>query len=323
MSKASTLTSTDYSTLNLTDEQTTDVKESRRDTFPPDTGWAWVVAVASMMNVFLLMSFYRGLGILVVELMEIYEAPTAKVSLIFSCISIGFATSSLLFIFGIGDIFHERALVAASAFLTFLGFLVTFFSTRIEHVCVQGVCTGAAIQIGMTCGMSLVGRYFDKRLSVANGIVMSGSSLGVLVSPPVVQWLLNEYSYRGTALICAGLTLNSLACSSLMMPVPRIVKSEIVPVQQDSSRIMSATGCSESQDQSAENNPTKYIIVPEVPPRLGADKNTAIKDFSNVTYFVPEPDMEVVDISSTANTADDRRSARCFETVRLAIKQFS
>lgn len=65
-----------------------------------------------------------------------------------------------------------------------------------------------------------VSRYFDKRRSLAMGISVCGSGIGSIVFNPLSKWLLDEYGWRGTLLIEAGLVLNCVAFSALYRPLP-------------------------------------------------------------------------------------------------------
>lgn len=98
---------------------------------------------------------------------------------------------------------------------------------------------GVSTQIGNACGLGMVGKYFDRRRSAANGLAMSGVSLGVIVFPPILRWLLDTYTYKGAALVVAGVSLNSVVCGALMRPTenPRPRKQASV----DRSAIANAT----------------------------------------------------------------------------------
>ena len=47
-------------------------------------------------------------------------------------------------------------------------------------------------------GYLAIGQYFNKRLSIATGIVAVGSSLGVIYTGPLLQVLLDSFGWRGT-----------------------------------------------------------------------------------------------------------------------------
>lgn len=55
-----------------------------------------------------------------------------------------------------------------------------------------------------------VNAYFKGKRSQAVGLSMAGTSVGQMVMPQVVRFLLDEYGYRGTTLILGGLALNGI-----------------------------------------------------------------------------------------------------------------
>jgi len=65
----------------------------------------------------------------------------------------------------------------------------------------------------------VVGLYFEKRRSLAMGLAMCGSGVGTFAFAPIASRLLEEYGWRGAAVIVAGLALNGVACGALFRPL--------------------------------------------------------------------------------------------------------
>ena len=65
-----------------------------------------------------------------------------------------------------------------------------------------------------------ISRYFDQKRSLAMGISVCGSGIGAIIFNPLSKWLLDEYGWRGTLLIEAGLVLNCVAFGALYRPLP-------------------------------------------------------------------------------------------------------
>ncbi|XP_007444874.1 monocarboxylate transporter 12-like, partial [Python bivittatus] len=65
----------------------------------------------------------------------------------------------------------------------------------------------------------MVGNYFHKRKALAYGIAMSGCGIGTFLLAPVVQLLIEHFSWRGALLILGGFVLNLCVCGALMRPV--------------------------------------------------------------------------------------------------------
>ena len=76
--------------------------------------------------------------------------------------------------------------------------------------------------IGNACifgnGLVMIGHYFSKRRSLANGLALSGASLGQFALPPLLQLLLDTYALKGTLLIIGAMYFNVIACGLLYRP---------------------------------------------------------------------------------------------------------
>ena len=63
--------------------------------------------------------------------------------------------------------------------------------------------------VGFSCVLlpACVNEHFEKKISIASGIALSGGSLGILILPPIVEILLNNYGLSKTFLFLGGLIL--------------------------------------------------------------------------------------------------------------------
>ena len=66
-----------------------------------------------------------------------------------------------------------------------------------------------------------VQNYFDKRRSLATGIAVAGTGAGVFVMAPLIQYLIEEYTWRGALLIEGGFILNLIPFAMLLRPLPK------------------------------------------------------------------------------------------------------
>nr|CAD7446735.1 unnamed protein product [Timema bartmani] len=93
-----------------------------------------------------------------------------------------------------------------------------------------------SIGLGMVAPSSYLAfnSYFLERRGLAMGLCQAGIGLGFIVAPPLVQYLLEDYGYRGTMLILSGIALNGVVGAVLYQPVryhlvrkaPKIVDKE-------------------------------------------------------------------------------------------------
>ena len=66
----------------------------------------------------------------------------------------------------------------------------------------------------------MVGRYFDKRRSLANGLSVAGSGVGSFLFPPLMQLLIEKYTINGCILILGALCLHLCVAGLLYRPLP-------------------------------------------------------------------------------------------------------
>ncbi|KAJ7324167.1 hypothetical protein JRQ81_017187 [Phrynocephalus forsythii] len=84
--------------------------------------------------------------------------------------------------------------------------------------CATMLC-GLGFALSYSPAIAMVGNYFNKRKALAYGIAMSGSGIGTFILAPVVQLLIEQFSWRGALLILGGFVLNLCVCGALMRPV--------------------------------------------------------------------------------------------------------
>lgn len=65
----------------------------------------------------------------------------------------------------------------------------------------------------------MVGRYFCERTALAYGIGLSGSGIGTFVLAPLVQLLIDLYSWRGALLVLSAFVANLCVCGALLRPI--------------------------------------------------------------------------------------------------------
>ena len=65
----------------------------------------------------------------------------------------------------------------------------------------------------------ILGQYFSKRLSLANGITSSGSGVGSLCMGPVLQKLIQQFGLRTTMKVSAGMLSCVVLCALIYRPI--------------------------------------------------------------------------------------------------------
>ncbi|ELU08617.1 hypothetical protein CAPTEDRAFT_220701 [Capitella teleta] len=187
---------------------------------PKDRGWAWMCVLSGfLMNVLVVGGAAKSFGILFVEIVEKFGSSSAATSWISSlnqCLALTLSplASTLATLYG------TRRVVFIAGFLISTGFILSIFAVSLEYYYFSyGLFVGIGSSLAYSPTVILVGLYFDKRRSLANGLTVAGSGVGGFVFPPIMHWMLQYFGLQGTLLILAGLMLNICVCGVLLRPL--------------------------------------------------------------------------------------------------------
>lgn len=78
---------------------------------------------------------------------------------------------------------------------------------------------GLGLAFNLQPALTMIGKYFCKKRPIANGLAMAGSPVFLSTLAPLNQYLANNYGWRGSFLILAGLLLNCCVAGALMRPL--------------------------------------------------------------------------------------------------------
>ncbi|XP_065095823.1 uncharacterized protein LOC135717608 isoform X2 [Ochlerotatus camptorhynchus] len=183
---------------------------------PPDGGWGWVVCFASFMVNLIADGVTFSFGVLYVELLNYFgegKGKTAWVGSLFMAMPLlsGPVASFLT------DRYGCRNVTIVGSILASAGFALSAYAETIEMLYLTfGVLAGFGLSLCYVAAVVIVAYYFDKKRSFAIGLSVCGSGIGTCIFAKVTEILLDEYGWRGTTLILAGIFLNMCLCGLLM-----------------------------------------------------------------------------------------------------------
>ncbi|XP_078604193.1 monocarboxylate transporter 2-like [Branchiostoma floridae x Branchiostoma japonicum] len=190
-----------------------------RYTRPLDGGWGWAVVVAVFMIGACSLGVMRSFGVFFEEFTTQFDQSAAATSWIIS-VCLGLTFGGTLLGVMLSATFGFRPVAMVGGVLAATGCLLTSFATSIVHLYITvGVLVGLGSSLAMFPSLSLVGKYFDKKRAVANGIAFSGVGVGNIAFPLIFTYLIEEYGWRGSFLIAAGVMLNITAFAALLRPI--------------------------------------------------------------------------------------------------------
>uniref|UniRef100_A0AAR5PJU9 Major facilitator superfamily (MFS) profile domain-containing protein n=3 Tax=Dendroctonus ponderosae TaxID=77166 RepID=A0AAR5PJU9_DENPD len=187
---------------------------------PPDGGWGWVVVAASFVVNLIADGITFSFGVIFVEFLNYFgenRSTTAWVGSLFMAMPLlsGPIASFLT------DRYGCRKVTIYGALLASIGFIISSQANSMIVLCITfGVIAGFGLSLCYVASVVIVAYYFDKKRSFATGLAVCGSGIGTFIFAPLIQKLLEEYGWRGTTLILAGLFLNMVVCGCLMRDLP-------------------------------------------------------------------------------------------------------
>ncbi|XP_043645221.1 monocarboxylate transporter 3 [Drosophila teissieri] len=180
---------------------------------PPDSGWAWVVMVASFLCCTVIDGIVFCAPLIGELLMDEFKVGKAYVSFVSSLLS-GCYLMAGPFVSAIANRFGFRTVTITGAILGAICFVLTYFATSVEYLfIVYGVLGGIGFCMVYIPAVVIIGFYFEKWRALATGVAMCGSGVGTFVFAPLTKALL-VYGWRET-LVVQGLIVLSCAVFGL------------------------------------------------------------------------------------------------------------
>lgn len=182
----------------------------------PDGGWGWVVVFASFMINMIADGITFSFGVYNVEFLKYFgdsKGKTAWIGSIFMATPLlsGPIASYLT------DRYGCRKVTIVGSITACIGFLLSAVSDSMEMLFLTfGIIAGVGLSLCYVAAVVIVAYYFDKRRSFATGISVCGSGIGTIIFPPIIQYLISEYGWRGSTVLLAGIFLNMSVCGALM-----------------------------------------------------------------------------------------------------------
>nr|XP_040123925.1 monocarboxylate transporter 14 isoform X2 [Ictidomys tridecemlineatus] len=103
--------------------------------------------------------------------------------------------------------------------------LEEFHQSRGLTAWVSSLSMGITLIVGLGSGMAylpavvMVGRYFQKRRALAQGLSTTGTGFGTFLMTVLLKYLCAEYGWRNAMFIQGAVSLNLCVCGALMRPL--------------------------------------------------------------------------------------------------------
>ncbi|XP_044740488.1 uncharacterized protein LOC123301696 isoform X2 [Chrysoperla carnea] len=186
---------------------------------PPDGGYGWVIVFASFICNMIVDGIAYTFGVFLNEFVVYYGEGKGQVAWVGSLLS-GMYLSAGPVVSALTNKFGCRAVCMAGSVISTVAFVLSIFSPTVNMLMLTyGVMGGIGFGLIYLPAVVCVGYYFETKRSLATGIAVCGSGFGTFAFAPLATYLLEEYGWKGSNLILAGLILNCAICGALMRPL--------------------------------------------------------------------------------------------------------
>ncbi|KAG5282765.1 hypothetical protein AALO_G00059710 [Alosa alosa] len=189
------------------------------DYTPPDGGWGWAVVFGSFISIGFSYAFPKSLTIYYKEIQEYFSATYSEIawvsSIMLAAMYAGGPVSSVLV-----NRYGSRPVVMIGGVMVGAGMVASSFGTTIMHlyICV-GIIGGFGLSFNLQPALTIIGKYFQVKRPMANGLAMAGSPVFLSTLAPLNQFLFDSFGWRGSFLILGGFVMNCCVAGALMRPI--------------------------------------------------------------------------------------------------------
>nr|XP_025861977.1 monocarboxylate transporter 14 [Vulpes vulpes] len=184
-----------------------------------DSGWAWMVVLSSFFVHILIMGSQMALGVLNVEWLEEFHQSrglTAWVSSLSMGITLIVGPFIGLFINTCGC----RRTAIIGGLVNSLGWVLSAYAANVHYLFITfGVTAGLGSGMAYLPAVVMVGRYFQKRRALAQGLSTTGTGFGTFLMTLLLKHLCAEYGWRDAMFIQGAVSLNLCVCGALLRPL--------------------------------------------------------------------------------------------------------
>ena len=228
----------------------------------PDGGWGWMVVAASFLVHCIADGVTMSFGVLFIEFLDVFKESksyTSWVGSLFMAIPLlaGPVASVLT------DHFGCRTVTIVGSVIACIGFLLGAAADSILVLLLTlGLITGLGLAVCYVAAIVIVAFYFEKKRSLATGIAVAGSGIGTFLFAPFIQHLIENFGWRGSLVILAGVFLNMSVCGMVMRDLEWTKKKSDKRNANSNSRYGSTSHSSESLSDDEASGETHHSCPP-------------------------------------------------------------
>ncbi|XP_038048199.1 monocarboxylate transporter 11-like [Patiria miniata] len=182
-----------------------------------DGGYGWVMTAIAFAANLILLGTFKSFGVFLLPVQESLQCSITTLGTVVA------ATHTTGFIFiplmnRIAKTYGARRLAIAAGLLTFVCFVGTSTANNLPQFSVFVILWGVGVAMGYGPPIVEMLLYFPTNPALPIGIVGTGAGVGMMLCPPLAEFLIDIYGWRGAMLLFAALNANICVLGALIKP---------------------------------------------------------------------------------------------------------
>ncbi|CAF0752882.1 unnamed protein product [Adineta ricciae] len=196
---------------------------------PPDGGFGWIVAIAAMLCNLICDGTLFAFGTMKIHLQEYFKCSDMLILMVGS-VPCGVYLLVGPIVSGLANRYGCRPIIIIGSVGAAICMALSTLSPNVwVMMIVYGVFGGIFFGMVYLPSVVMVSFYFDKKRSIANGLVTAGTGLGALSFGPLADLLMSKFGWKIGMLIFAGIMLTGILFGLIMRPL----EPQKVPVKRE------------------------------------------------------------------------------------------
>ncbi|CAH1712499.1 uncharacterized protein LOC114123947 isoform X2 [Aphis gossypii] len=191
----------------------------------PDGGWGWVVVFAAFYCNVVVDGIIYSFSMLMSDMVNTFHEPESKITIVGSLLN-GFYLIVGPFVSALLNSVDFRSVTIIGSVISCIAFAsAAYVESLYQLMFCYGFIGGIGFSMIYVSAVLIPGFYFDKWRALATGIAVCGSGIGTFVLAPLNAFLVENYGWRVTIMVQAGLALSCAVAGILFRPLkPTIVE---------------------------------------------------------------------------------------------------
>ncbi|CAF0980612.1 unnamed protein product [Brachionus calyciflorus] len=198
------------------------------ESYHSDSGWAWIVCITSGYCFGILIGMLNNYALIYVELERLYDQTENHVTYIGWIGSMAIGVQYIFCVLGslLVDLYNPLKIGLLGSILSTLSLILCAFVNNLKlYFLTYGLLFGLGQAFLLAATLSILPYYFNKKLSLANGIMNLFGSVIIVILPILTSIIIEKYNIKMTFIFLTALNSVSIL-SVLTYKTPQKTKNE-------------------------------------------------------------------------------------------------